>query len=104
MDKKKWWILAAIAWMAVIFIITQLPYFTGQKTGQVIQKVVVTEQQVLAHQIMRIFLFLFPVISIRKLVIKGFNAYLIKRLCKREKMRYLPTYVVLRGNRQFSRI
>ena len=44
MIKRKWWCLAAIAWMAAIFIVTQLPYFTGKNTGQVIQKVVVAEQ------------------------------------------------------------
>ncbi|MFJ5759260.1 VanZ family protein [Neobacillus sp. NPDC093182] len=51
MRKRKWWILTAIAWMIAIFFFTQLPYFTGQNTGQVIQKVVVTEQQAVSATI-----------------------------------------------------
>lgn len=43
MIKRKWWIGAAIVWMTAIFFVTQLPYFTGQNTAQVIQKVVVKE-------------------------------------------------------------
>lgn len=45
MSKRKWWPTIAIVWMAAIFIVTQLPYFTGKNTSEVIQKVVVTEQQ-----------------------------------------------------------
>ncbi|MFS0774827.1 VanZ family protein [Neobacillus sp. 3P2-tot-E-2] len=45
MRTRKWWVLAAIAWMIAIFFFTQLPYFTGHNTGKVIHKVVVTEQQ-----------------------------------------------------------
>ncbi|MEW9053834.1 MAG: VanZ family protein [Neobacillus sp.] len=44
MSKRKWWILAAIAWMASIFMATQLPYFTGQNTAKVIEKAVVKER------------------------------------------------------------
>ncbi|QIZ05636.1 VanZ family protein [Priestia megaterium] len=43
MNTKRGWILAAILWMALIFCFTQLPYFTGEKTSEAIQKVVVTE-------------------------------------------------------------
>ncbi len=43
MNKIKWWILAAILWMMLIFIFTQLPYFTGKNTSEAIHKVVVTE-------------------------------------------------------------
>ncbi|WP_419955156.1 VanZ family protein [Neobacillus niacini] len=45
MRLRKYWVLAAITWMTAIFFFTQLPYFTGQNTGKVIHKVVVTEQQ-----------------------------------------------------------
>ncbi|MEH7276104.1 VanZ family protein [Neobacillus vireti] len=45
MSKRKWWLVAALVWMVSIFIVTQLPYFTGKNTAHVIQKVVVTEQQ-----------------------------------------------------------
>jgi VanZ family protein len=45
MSKRKWWSAAALTWMVAIFIVTQLPYFTGKNTADVIQKVVVTEQQ-----------------------------------------------------------
>jgi VanZ family protein len=43
MVNRKWWRLAAAIWMVSIFIVTQLPYFTGQNTGKVIQKAVETE-------------------------------------------------------------
>lgn len=43
MVKKKWWRLAAAMWMVSIFIVIQLPYFTGQNTAKVIQKAVETE-------------------------------------------------------------
>ncbi|MBY0145109.1 VanZ family protein [Neobacillus niacini] len=43
MGKRKWWLVAAIVWMISIFIVTQLPYFTGQNTAKVIQKAVVTD-------------------------------------------------------------
>ena len=43
MTKRKWWILAALTWMVLIFFFTQLPYFTGKNTSEAIQKVVVTE-------------------------------------------------------------
>jgi VanZ family protein len=45
MSKRKWWALAAIAWMASIFIVTQLPYFTGENTSKVIEKTVVVQKQ-----------------------------------------------------------
>ncbi|MEO2075939.1 MAG: VanZ family protein [Bacillus sp. (in: firmicutes)] len=45
MGKRKWWILATILWMTVIFCFTQLPYFTGKSTSGAIQKVVVKEHQ-----------------------------------------------------------
>ena len=45
MGKRKWWILAALAWMVLIFFFTQLPYFTGKNTSEAIQKVVVTEHK-----------------------------------------------------------
>jgi VanZ family protein len=38
-------VLAAISWMVAIFVVAQLPYFTGKNTSEVIQKVVVVEQQ-----------------------------------------------------------
>jgi VanZ family protein len=43
MSKRKWWMLASFVWMASIFLVTQLPYFTGENTAKVIQKGVVTE-------------------------------------------------------------
>ncbi|MEH7484695.1 VanZ family protein [Neobacillus drentensis] len=43
MNTRRGWILAAIVWMALIFCFTQLPYFTGEKTSEAIQKVVVKE-------------------------------------------------------------
>ena len=45
MGKRKWWILAALAWVVLIFFFTQLPYFTGKNTSEAIQKVVVTEHK-----------------------------------------------------------
>ncbi|MDQ0974616.1 VanZ family protein [Neobacillus niacini] len=45
MNHRKWWAIAAIIWMTAIFFFTQLPYFTGEKTSEVIQKVVVAEQK-----------------------------------------------------------
>jgi VanZ family protein len=38
MGKRKWWLLAAIVWMASIFLLTQLPYFKGENTAKVIRK------------------------------------------------------------------
>jgi VanZ family protein len=43
MNNRKWWTLAAILWMALIFCFTQLPYFTGENTSEAIHKVVITE-------------------------------------------------------------
>ncbi|PEQ95215.1 VanZ family protein [Bacillus sp. AFS006103] len=43
MNNRRWWILASIIWMVLIFCFTQLPYFTGEKTSEAIQKVVVEE-------------------------------------------------------------
>ncbi|NWQ41107.1 VanZ family protein [Bacillus sp. EB106-08-02-XG196] len=43
MGKRKWWLLATIVWMASIFLVTQLPFFTGENTAKVIQKVNVIE-------------------------------------------------------------
>jgi VanZ family protein len=45
MNKRTWWSVAVLTWMVSIFIVTQLPYFTGKNTADVIQKVVVAEQQ-----------------------------------------------------------
>lgn len=45
MKNQKWWAFAAINWMIAIFFVTQLPYFTGEKTSEVIEKVVVAEQK-----------------------------------------------------------
>ena len=44
--QRKWWILSAMIWMVLIFFFTQLPYFTGEKTSSVIEKVVETEQDI----------------------------------------------------------
>ncbi|MEH7418690.1 VanZ family protein [Neobacillus drentensis] len=41
MGKRKWWILAAILWMAVIFAFTQVPYSTGSSTSSAIEKLFV---------------------------------------------------------------
>jgi VanZ family protein len=49
MKSRKWWILAVIIWMAAIFFVTQLPYFTGKNTEEVIQKVVVTEHNTIQN-------------------------------------------------------
>jgi VanZ family protein len=43
MKKRKWWVLAAILWMAVNFIFTQLPYSTGENTSGAIEKVIKTD-------------------------------------------------------------
>ncbi|MDN3019191.1 VanZ family protein [Paenibacillus sp. BSR1-1] len=43
MKKKRWWTVAALVWMTLIFCFTQLPYFTGENTSKAINKVVVTE-------------------------------------------------------------
>ncbi|MCM3118457.1 VanZ family protein [Neobacillus sp. MER 74] len=45
MNVRRWWILAAILWMSLIFCFTQLPYFTGEKTSEAIQTVVVKEHK-----------------------------------------------------------
>jgi VanZ family protein len=45
MNHRKWWTLATISWMIAIFFVTQLPYFTGENTSKVIQKVVVAEHK-----------------------------------------------------------
>jgi VanZ family protein len=42
MKRRKWWILAAILWMAVIFMFTQVPYSTGKNTSDTLQKLLVT--------------------------------------------------------------
>ncbi|MEH7094927.1 VanZ family protein [Neobacillus vireti] len=39
MNRRKWWIVAAILWMAVIFIFTQAPYSTGKSTSDTLQKI-----------------------------------------------------------------
>ncbi|MEH7118943.1 VanZ family protein [Neobacillus vireti] len=41
MKKRKWWILAAVLWMAVIFTFTQAPYSTGSSTSSAIEKLFV---------------------------------------------------------------
>jgi VanZ family protein len=38
MSIRKWWVLAAIFWMAVIFIFTQVPYSTGSSTSGALEK------------------------------------------------------------------
>jgi VanZ family protein len=38
MNKRKWWIFAAIFWMAVIFTFTQIPYSTGSSTSGALEK------------------------------------------------------------------
>lgn len=43
MSRRRWWILAAISWMALIFCVTQLPYFTGENTAEAIHKVAESE-------------------------------------------------------------
>lgn len=43
MGKRKWWLLAAILWMVVIFIFTQLPLSTGENTSGAIEEIVKTE-------------------------------------------------------------
>nr|WP_295974855.1 VanZ family protein [uncultured Bacillus sp.] len=44
--RRKRWMLAVLAWMLIIFLATQLPYFTGQNTSKVIRQVVTVKQQV----------------------------------------------------------
>ncbi|PLS04277.1 VanZ family protein [Neobacillus cucumis] len=41
MKRRKWWVVAAILWMAVIFTFTQVPYSTGENTSDGIQKLLV---------------------------------------------------------------
>jgi len=41
MNRRKWWIAAAILWMAVIFMFTQVPYSTGKNTSDTLQKILV---------------------------------------------------------------
>jgi hypothetical protein len=43
MKNRKWLTLTAIIWMAAIFFVTQLPYFTGKNIAEIIEKVVVAE-------------------------------------------------------------
>ena len=50
MGKRKWWLLATTVWMASIFLVTQLPYFTGENTAKVIQKAAVTESHSITAQ------------------------------------------------------
>lgn len=50
MGKRKWWLLAAIVWMVSIFLVTQLPYFTGENTAKVIQNAAVTESHSITTQ------------------------------------------------------
>ncbi|MEH7248030.1 VanZ family protein [Neobacillus niacini] len=50
MGKRKWWIVAAIAWMVSIFFATQLPYFTGQNTAKVIRKAFINETKTIGVQ------------------------------------------------------
>ncbi|MFJ7727751.1 VanZ family protein [Neobacillus sp. NPDC097160] len=38
MSNRKWWQIATIIWMVVIFLFTQLPYFTGSHTATAIDK------------------------------------------------------------------
>lgn len=45
MSRRKWWIAAAVLWMAGIFCVTQLPYFTGERTSEAIRKVVDVERE-----------------------------------------------------------
>ncbi|MED3563382.1 VanZ family protein [Bacillus xiapuensis] len=40
---QKWWLLSTIIWMLVIFLVTQLPYFTGDHTAKALNKVVIKE-------------------------------------------------------------
>ena len=42
MKNRKWWILASILWMAVIFIFTQMPASTGSNTSNTLEKLLVT--------------------------------------------------------------
>ncbi|ETI66341.1 VanZ family protein [Neobacillus vireti] len=43
---KKFWVLALIIWMAVIFLFTQLPYFTGENTSKAIFKLFAVEHDI----------------------------------------------------------
>lgn len=38
-DNKKWWLVGALIWMVIIFLVTQLPYFTGERTASAINEV-----------------------------------------------------------------
>ena len=40
MKKRKWWVVTAISWMVIIFLCTQLPYFTGDRTATAIHKTI----------------------------------------------------------------
>ncbi|WP_160725291.1 VanZ family protein [Bacillus sp. USDA818B3_A] len=42
MKNRKWWILASILWMAVIFIFTQMPASTGSSTSNTLENLLVT--------------------------------------------------------------
>src|SRR5438132_8167037 len=40
MKKRKWLVVTAISWMVIIFLCTQLPYFTGDRTATAIHKTI----------------------------------------------------------------
>lgn len=38
--KNRLWLVATLVWLIVIFLFTQLPYFTGENTGKVINQTI----------------------------------------------------------------
>lgn len=42
-DNQKWWLVGALIWMLIIFLVTQLPYFTGERTASALNEVVTKE-------------------------------------------------------------
>lgn len=43
MNKRKWWVVAALIWMIIIFLVTQLPYFTGERTASAIHRTIAAQ-------------------------------------------------------------
>lgn len=94
---RKWWLVAAITWMVIIFFFTQLPYFTGDNTASAIHKLFFLEKHHILKQNGK-----FPLIDelnfiIRKathLTVFGILSFLLLKSLGNYRFSYLLAWVL----------
>jgi VanZ family protein len=40
MQKKKWWLVLTLLWLIIIYVMTEMPYFSGESTSSAIEKTI----------------------------------------------------------------